>query len=233
MMFQEMQPLVALRALRRLINNPELTEEVFVIIRAMSGSALERGFRRFQALPLGRQILREQRQLLAVLQDRSKLASMPADSLGRAYAAFTSSEQITAEGLVLASAPEDADYESAELQLYGERLRDMHDLWHTSTSYGSDAFGEVCLLAFTYAQTRNRGVGIIAIVGMLKLTRELGASVLGAVWRAYRDGRRAAWLPGQDWESLLNLPLSEVRKRLRLVEPLRYEEALAGFAQPA
>ena len=44
-----MQPLVALRAITRLVKNPNETREVFTIIRALSGSDLEKGLKRFQA----------------------------------------------------------------------------------------------------------------------------------------------------------------------------------------
>jgi ubiquinone biosynthesis protein COQ4 len=36
-------------------------------------------------------------------------------------------------------------------------------------------------------------------------------------------GLRAEWLPEQDWEALLPLPLDEVRRRLRVGPPPSYE----------
>ena len=52
-MKQRIKPLLALNAMRRLLRNPEQTEEVFTIIRALSGRALEKGFERFKTLPMG------------------------------------------------------------------------------------------------------------------------------------------------------------------------------------
>ena len=101
-------------------------------------------------------------------------------------------------------------------------MRDMHDLWHVTTGYGRDTFGEACLLAFTYAQTRNRGLGIIAFVGTVKLARELGQGIFSAVWQGYRAGIRAIWLPEQAWEQLLHQPLDQVRQQLRVGEPAQY-----------
>ncbi len=204
-----MQPIVAMKALKTLINDPEQTEQVFVIIKAMSGNALEKSFDRFRQTETGKQILLEQRQLLATLQDQAQLRKLDVDSLGRHYLNFVKTEQITADGLVEASQNDDLT-QSPALRLFGERLRDSHDLWHVTTGYGTDTFGEACLLAFTYAQTRNRGLGIIAIVGMFKITQELGPEVKKAMWQAYRAGKKAAWLPEQDWESLLQHPIEEV-----------------------
>ena len=109
-------------------------------------------------------------------------------------------------------------------------MRDQHDLWHVVTGYGRDTFGEACLLAFTYAQTRNRGLGIIALVGMLKLSQELEASgVRRAMKQAYRAGKNAAWLPQQDWESLLATPLDELRQQLNIPAPADYREVLDNY----
>ncbi len=48
---RRIQPLVAVKALKRLIANPDNTEEVFAIIRAMSGDSLFRAFNRFKLVP--------------------------------------------------------------------------------------------------------------------------------------------------------------------------------------
>lgn len=221
-----LQPLVALRALRRIIRDPNETEQVFVVIRAMAGDSLERAYERFRDTRPGQQILREKRQLLDVLQDRAALAELPAGSLGRTYLEFVEAGQITADGLVEASDVKETDIDDPDLQLFAERMRDQHDLWHTLTRYNRDVLGEGCLLAFTYAQTRNRGLGFIAFIGMFKLMKELGPGVAKAMWQGYRDGRRAAWLPAQEWEHLLARPIDEVRQQLRITKPERYQEIL-------
>jgi len=219
-----MQPGVAWRALKTLIANPEDTAQVFVIIRAMSGPSLERGFERFIKLPVGRRIIEEKIDLLQTLSDRDCLRAMPAGSLGRAYLNFVESENLSADGLVQASEADADGYENPWLERYGKRLRDMHDLWHTTTGYGRDELGELCLLAFTYAQTRNRGIGLIVLVAALKMHQALGRGALRATLRGYRDGRRAAWLPGVDWEAMLSRPLDEIRSEFGIPAPVAYQE---------
>jgi len=220
---QRLQPLVAIGALRRLVADPQRTEEVFVVVRALAGDSIDRGLRRFRQLPLGRRVLKRQEVLLDELLDRKRLADCPGNSLASAYLRFTAEGDLSADGLVDASEQEGGErFASAEHQLYGERLRDQHDLWHTLTGYGRDELGEVCLLAFTYAQTKNRGLGVICLVGMLKLFEHYGRGVFSAAWAAYRDGRRAEWLPGQDWSELLGMPLASVRDQLRVTEPGSY-----------
>ena len=59
----------------------------------------------------------------------------------------------------------------------------MHDLWHVVTGYGRDELGEACLLAFTYAQNKNRGVGFIAFVGCFKLFAKYRFNALRVIFQ--------------------------------------------------
>jgi ubiquinone biosynthesis protein COQ4 len=98
-----LHPLTALRAVRRLIANPEDTQQVFVILGAMRGRSALRVFQRFQQSATGAAVLRERRRLLDALQDREGLARLAPGSLGRAYLDFMRQEDLTAEGLVAPS----------------------------------------------------------------------------------------------------------------------------------
>ena len=220
------RPLEALRAIRALLRDPDDTARVFDIIDALSGRSVERSFRRFRATPTGARLLRERPDLLGVLSDRERLLAMPAGSLGRTYGEFMSREHLSADGLVEASqrvAAVDSGIPEERLW-FGERLRDMHDLWHVATGYDRDMVGEAALLAFSYAQTRNRGIGFIVLVAYLKAGSREAPWVRPLIRDAYRRGKAAAWLPALDWEGLLERPLEEVRRDLRLGAPPRYQE---------
>ena len=230
------QPGVAWRALRKLIANPEDTARVFEIIRALGGPSLVHGLRRFRRTTVGERVLAEKVELLDALQNREALAALPKGSLGRAYHDFVYAESLSADGLVAASDEGHGyNFEDPDLRRYARRMRDQHDLWHTVTDYGRNPFGEACLLAFTYAQTRNRGIFVIVLAAAWQISREPGASgVFKALWRAYRDGRRASWLPAQDWEALLPKPLTDVRRLLAVQPPAAYRAALVTLqVQPS
>lgn len=227
---KRMQPIKAMKAMGRLLRNPEATEEVFVIVRALAGNAIERGFQRFRSTQHAEQILTQEQSLLDVLSNRAYLRALPEGSLGRAYLKFMEEGNITAEGLKEASDIESGErFDDHEMEIYGLRLRDQHDLWHAATGYGRDVAGEACLLAFTYAQTRNRGIAFIALMGMLKLRKTLGNEMIGSMVQAYKMGKRAAWLPGQLWEELLHQPIEKVRLELGLSAPDRYENLPLGL----
>lgn len=219
-------PLKAIKALRRLINDPERTEEVFEILRGLSGNSLWHSYERFRRIPGSGELL--ERNLLTTLSNRDRLEALPVGTLGHTYFQFIYNENLSADGLVEASEFDETVEPNPHLLAFGERNRDMHDLWHVTTNYGRDTFGELCLLAFTYAQTRNFGILAIVLIGALKIARERGRGVFSAAWQAYRDGKNAQWLPAADWESLLDLPLAEVRTQLDVVAPKRYRTLLAS-----
>lgn len=219
---QRMQPMVAFHALKALIANPQDTSKVFAVIRALGGPSLERGLRRFRNTDFGNKVLVDDIDILDTLRNRSMLESLPSGSVGSVYYHFTSREALTADGLIDASTVNYESLTDPQLVRYGTRLRDTHDLWHTLTGYGRDEFSEACLLAFTYGQTRNRGIFLIALVGGFKLRQAMGPGVFRALLHAYRAGHKAAWLPAVNFESLLDRPIRDVRKQLRIPDPVSH-----------
>jgi len=210
----------AWHALMGLRQNPDDTEKVFELIRALSGACGRRAFQRFQATPQGRQILDEKRDLIDVLSDREALARMPKGSLGRRYFEFTEQEQIRPGELIEASEQTPTDPEIPEDgRRFFERLREMHDLEHVVTGYGRDLRGEVSVLTLDVSQQWHHGIAAIVALVLIEgsnLERRM-------IWNAWRRGRKAAWLYSADWEGLLPRPLEEVRMELRLGEPPVYE----------
>jgi ubiquinone biosynthesis protein COQ4 len=212
----------AWRALKNLVADSERTDQVFEIVRALSGGADVRNFARLLDEPEGPRLLAERPDLLAALDDREALARLPEGSLGRAYLAFMIAGDLTAGGLVDASMQGDTDARmgySVESTWFFDRIRDMHDVWHVLTGYGRDEAGEAANLAFTFAQTGNYGIGLIVLTAAL-----IGSTADRFYWqrylfRAWRRGRRARWLPAVRYERLLAMPLDEVRARLGIDPP--------------
>jgi ubiquinone biosynthesis protein COQ4 len=236
-MSERRQPIHFRRAwegIRALIADPDDTSQVFKIIQALAGNSQERQFRRFLDSPHGPTILAENRQIVDRLSDRAYLLSLPEGSLGRAYADFTAREELSPDGLVGASETIERDDEETPCPrrlLFGARVRDTHDLWHVVTGYGRDLFGEAALLAFTYRQIRNRGIGFIVLVAYLRAGGEFKQERV-LIRDGYRRARNAAWLPGADWEALLERPLDEVRDTLG-VAPVGDYPVLRSEAAPA
>ena len=215
---QRIEPLSALRAFRRLVKNKEDTAQVFEIMRALSGRSLGEGYNRMlQSMEGGRQaFLRDE--LAHRLDDPEWLGRFGPGTVGAAYREFRESRGFTAEGLA-DEARKVAPLADAEHPIiwYSRRLRDVHDVWHVLTGYETDALGEACVVAFSYAQTRNLGFAFIGWGAAREIQRENRAvPARKAVWQAYRNGKAARWLPGLDYEALFDRPLDEARARLNI-----------------
>ena len=220
-----LRPFEAVKAVRRLLANPDQTKEVFVILRAMRGRSGLRLFRRFQDSAMGARILAERRSLFATLSDGKVLAALPAGTLGRDYHHFMAAENLSPDGLLAPSQIWDDEPVSSDVKLFRERMRDMHDLTHVLTGYGRDPLGELCLMAFAYSHTGNLGMALIVLMGVLQIH---SWPVRRAVLEAWRHGRAARlWFPDADWESLLPQPLDELRRRFRIAAPAAYRAVTA------
>jgi ubiquinone biosynthesis protein COQ4 len=224
-----------LRAARALLANPDDLPQVFTLLEALSGDTLPRLERRLGSSETGRRLLKERPDIVRLLDDREALRRLPSGSLGRAYLAFVESENISAAGIKEAAAQgiQGRDELPPGQAYVHQRMRDTHDLWHAVTGYKGDVLGETALLAFTLAQTHNPGIFLLVALGLFKT---LGAPAARAlIIEGFRRGRRAAWLPEQEWEAMLALPVQDVRDMLRVgivpvYEPIRSADLRAAAA---
>jgi ubiquinone biosynthesis protein COQ4 len=213
----------AFAALRRLLANKDSTEEVFNIMAALNGDATWRGYQRLLSTVEGGQLAFRHEEIAALLSDRAWLATLPADSLGRAYLAHVEGSNISAEGLIAVSSHvmRGVDHPVA---WFGRRTRDVHDLWHVLSGYGTDGLGEACLVAFSYPQTGGLGWAFIAAGAAVK-SRVVPERhpYARAIWEGYRRGKACVWLGQLDYAALLPQPLEAVRAGLGLSAPTIYD----------
>ena len=225
-----LHPIAAFRAMRALTRNREDTRQVFLLNDALRGKTTLRQFARFRQSETGKAVLAERRRLLDRLSDRAALSALPAGTLGRAYYDFMAAENLSAGGLVEASNFEEALPPGEDMTLFRERSREMHDLLHIVTGYGRDPLGESCLVAFSFAQTGLKGFAVIALVSAHRIARACPRQpVRRMVLEGYRHGKRAGWLVGADWESLLAEPVEAIRARYGIAPPTYYPTVLAAI----
>jgi len=231
-----LKPLKAMKHMRALIADKEDTEQVFHIIEALNGSALLKDLERFVASPEGEARLEERRDLAPILDGkRDELRGYPLGTLGRTYADFMDREGLTGMGLVEESQKMRRHHEHFDdtIQWYADRLRDTHDMFHVLSGYGRDALGEDALLAFSYSQNKGPGVMFIAYMGARQIRKEAPkqARIMDVMKEGKRNGAIASKLAAQDFLSLLDRPINDVRRELNIPEPVLYKRALKIMAE--
>ena len=217
----------ALRALRELLANPDRTEKAFEVFLAIDGDQEERAFRRFLAQPSALRLLAERPCLLSRLSDRAGLAALPAGTFGRGYLDYLDRTGFAPDGLLKVKAELETHAQSIGEEIipldpvrewYRQRSILSHDLWHVLTDYGTDGLGEATLLAFSLAQMPGRANRLLVVGAGVRGTVECGIGLVPDLYRAWRRGRRAAWLNALPYEALLAEPLEDVRRMAR-IEP--------------
>lgn len=222
-------------ALRRLMANGDDTVQVFRIMRALNADTTHKNYRRLLTTAEGGRLAYHRVNLAERFGDRAWLASLPEGSVGAHYRAFLDRTGFSAQGLAEISHADNTGWQEVEHPhiWFGQRERDIHDIWHILTGYTAEEhLGELCLVAFSYAQTRGLGWGAIALMGALKSLRMTGGTkVVRAVLEGYAHGKAAKWLHNEDYEALLAEPLECARKRLNIKPAIRYHEAQIDLDQ--
>ena len=220
------RPAQALDALRHMARDPDDIKHVVRFVGALQGRAPLRILRRMRRSKTGRRLLREKPELLSALKNRDWLASLPEGTVGRAYYDFCMQESLTPGGLDTAL-HDGVDWERFARVSDDERflqlwMRDTHDLIHVLTGYRTDIVGEMAVLTFSVTKTRNPGLMMLVLLAVLGL-RASGHPqpriFLNAIARSLRAGP-VFW---ENWRELLEQPLDEVRRKLRVGPVPDYE----------
>jgi ubiquinone biosynthesis protein Coq4 len=211
-------PFRFLRALWRSVRDPSRTDEVAIVEIGFARSRLGRRFARWEDLlarldadPRTAPMARSRRRFGPL--DLAALSTLPEGSLGRIF-----SEHCRARGIdpnLIHVSGEDA------VDRLLDRLFASHDLWHVATGWGNDETGEVGLGAFYIAQLEAPFFVFLLALIFLNTTFVAPASLrprMDAFVAGYRLGRRAEPFFAADWDTLFELPLAEVRRRLGVAD---------------
>ncbi|MGN6269463.1 MAG: Coq4 family protein [Sphingomonas sp.] len=217
----------AFDAIRKLLANGDDTTQVFRIMKALNAGNSEKNYARLLATEEGGRTAYDRIELTERFTDKQWVAQFAPGTVGAAYRDFLETTGYSADGLAEVSKVIREDEMAHPYAWFGRRTRDVHDIWHVLTGYkANESLGEACLVAFSYAQVGGLGWAWIAGAASLKSLKVTGNRLFSkAVWEGYRNGRKAKWLIGEDYEALMAEPIDAARKRLGIVEPFAYLKA--------
>ncbi len=223
------QPLKAFGHFRKLVAGKEDTAQVFHMTECLPSARFRRDAEAFCASETGQGLMAREPYLPDVLDDHDALLELPENSVAHAYVSFMRAEGLSAAGLVAeseiihAGRPRFDD----QIQWFGNRLRDTHDMVHVLTGYGRDALGEQCALGFSSSQYPGITDLVLAWGGALEIRRRVKADapVFAAVAEARRRGKAAQKIYAQDIRTLLAEPLAAARERIGIGAPTQYRIA--------
>jgi ubiquinone biosynthesis protein COQ4 len=224
-----LRPFRAFGHFRRLVADKEDTAQVFHMSECLPSRRMMRDAAAFCASDAGQALMTKEPYPPDILDDHDALLKLPEGSVAHAYVAFMRREGLSAGGLVAESEivyGKRPKYDD-QLQWFGSRLRDTHDMVHILTDYGRDALGEQCALGFSSSQYPGLTDWFLAWAGALELKRRVktDAPVFAAVGEARRCGRAAQKIYAQNFRTLLAEPLEAARARMNIGAPTQYRAA--------
>ena len=192
----------------RLVRDPSRLDQVFELADGVAT--------RERVIPIVNEIKKDPRAVRAFAArkrlgrpDLAELARLPEGTLGRAFA-----DHMRANGLDLAAIP--LLDSSDEVAFFRAHMYETHDVWHVVTGFGTDLPGELGLQAFYLAQLPGRLPAVLvsgALLNTAIYAWDEKEPRLREIVRGWLLGRRAQPLFGQDWASLWEVPLPELRAR--------------------
>lgn len=210
-------------------------ETVFRLLRPFHGPELDAIYARVMADETGRRILREGRSLHPALLDFERLRALPDGTLGREYARFMDDNEIDIISFTEASLRHmlREDYANDEAWTLANRLRDIHEIVHVISGYGTDELGEMCELAFNINEDpRPKATRFAIRTNVASFRRNGYTHTEAAISEAFRRSRRVRLMVGADWEAMLDWQLDDIRAHLDISEPPSYEPIPPSAAAP-
>jgi len=211
----------AARLSKVLLKDHTKTQYIFALSHAVNGPALKRLYERLLTTQEGGEIACELPEFTDLY---SKLTDCPKGTVGYALINHQPFSLETLTKLSQRGKKNRAWINTKHPYVWmARRYRDTHDLFHTLTGYKTDTLGEVAMLAFSYAQQRLPSWGILLLIGLVKV--KFHPLKIAAIAEGYRRGKKAKWILGENFETMINEDLEECKDRLNISRARIYEKA--------
>jgi ubiquinone biosynthesis protein COQ4 len=204
----------AYKAVKKLLReNVANTIFIFELIRALNPPSLRWCYRKLLETESGAEVAYNSEE---VSEYFSTLSERPEGSVGKeCHKIFPDQEYLLKVSRRLNRRDNWIDTKHPHIWIV-RRNRDTHDTWHTLTGYPPTLLGEMCLAAFTFAQTRGLGWLMICLLIMIK-HGIYKPEIISMVRRAYLRGKNAKFLLAENYNDLFSEDLESARKRLNIL----------------
>ena len=204
----------AYKAVKKLLReNVANTIFIFELIRALNPPSLRWCYRKLLETESGAKVAYNSEE---VSEYFSTLSERPEGSVGKeCHKLFPDQEYLLKVSRRLNRRDNWIDTKHPHIWIV-RRNRDTHDTWHTLTGYPPTLLGEMCLAAFTFAQTRGLGWLMICLLIMIK-HGIYKPEIISMVRRAYLQGKNAKFLLAENYNDLFSEDLESARKRLNIL----------------
>jgi ubiquinone biosynthesis protein COQ4 len=167
----------------------------------------------------GRRILRDRPRITSATLSLERLRALPANTVGRAYAAWLDREGVSPDTREPVRFIDDA-----ECAYVMQRYRECHDFYHALTGLPVMVEGEIALKAFEFANTLlpMAGLSMFAVLRLGRAEQQRFRRIF-LPW-ALANGLRAKEIINVYWEEQLERDVDELRAEVGIEKPIDLRE---------
>jgi ubiquinone biosynthesis protein COQ4 len=219
-----------IKPMKYALNNPgKALIFILQVVRHGSGPSLKYTYKKMLETRTGGEMAYKSEEISEYLPG---LVNRPEKSVGKAAADCFQHHRLAIVAMSRKNAADQWIEAKHPYSWMARRYRDTHDIWHILTDYPTTAEGEMCMIMFSYAQTRSLAWLVISlsILFTLLIRRPLASFVLlRMVYEAYRNGKRAKFLLAENYDELLSENIDSARERLNIRLPKAFVNRSPNF----
>jgi ubiquinone biosynthesis protein COQ4 len=226
-MIRYLKAIRLLREFRQAEAQDKPLEKLFEAERIFNEPVLQKSFDRFKKSAIADKVFTADKELINIQSDRKYLMSLQEGSLGREFLSFMDENLDFYAGYqydMYKNAWADA-LEDEEKKRFMSRLFACHDFVHLTVGWSRMILGEAHAAAFhsTPHQNDSNSFKFLVTVGHIKVLAT--AKDLKTLWmfiKSIREAKRLSkkipFIATIDWESMMAMPLEEVKKKIGVSE---------------
>lgn len=222
-MIRYLKAIRLLREFRQAEAQDKPLDKLFEAERIFNEPVLQKSFVRFKKSTVANKVFTADKELIDIQSNREYLMSLPEGSLGREFLSFMDENLDFYAGYqydMYKNAWADV-LDSKDKKRFMSRLFACHDFVHLTVGWSRMILGEAHAAAFhsTPYQNDSNSFKFLVAVGHIKVlvtTKDLKTlwMFIKSIREAKRLSKKIPFIATIDWESMMAMPLEEVKKKI-------------------